>query len=223
MRLRILCLITVLSVFLRIIPYAQAEVYKSAAITDKKIALTFDDGPHYKYTAQILDILKKYGIKATFFVIGVNAEKLPSQVKRAHDEGHEIGNHTYSHPHLKNISVAQLESQIEKSSEVIEKITGSRPTLFRPPEGYCENSVAATAEKMGYTVILWSQDTMDWAHNTPQKISKDILCSIKCGDIILFHDFITPDTPTPQALERIIPELLKMGYEFVTVSELLGA
>lgn len=207
---------------LRIIPSASTEVYRAANVTDKKIALTFDDGPHFKYTAQILDILKKYEVKATFFVIGINAERHPAQVKRAYEEGHEIGNHTYSHPHLKDITDSELQWQIQNTSKIIEGITGKRPCLFRPPEGYCKENVSSVVQGLGYTVILWSQDTRDWAHTPPDKISSCILCSIRCGDIILFHDFITPDTPTPEALEKVIPKLLEDGYEFVTVSELIG-
>ncbi len=201
---------------------AQADVYRHADTERKVIALTFDDGPHYKYTEEILDILKKYGVKATFFMIGANAEKHPRLAKRVFSEGHEIGNHTYSHPHLKGLSECDIKKEIKTSSAVIEKITGSCPTLFRPPEGFCGKEVTAAAENMGYTVILWSQDTRDWAHTTPEKISSDILNNVRCGDIILFHDFITPDTPTPAALEKIIPRLCNDGYEFVTVSELIA-
>lgn len=199
-----------------------ACVYRCVATKEKRIALTFDDGPHYKYTDEILDILAKYGVRATFFVIGENAERYPEKVKRAVSEGHEVGNHTYSHPHLKDISVSELEKEIKKASDVICKITDAKPKLFRPPEGYCKDNVSLCAEKYGCCVILWSQDTKDWAHTPSEEISKKILDNVKCGDIILFHDFVTPDTPTPRALENVIPKLLERGFEFVTVSELIS-
>ncbi len=222
MYLKAVCFTLILCITLCIYADAHGDVYRHADTERKLIALTFDDGPHYKYTEEILDILKKYGVKATFFMIGANAEKHPHLARRVFSEGHEIGNHTYSHPHLKGLSENDIQKEIEASSAVIEKITGSRPTLFRPPEGFCGKEVTAAAENMGYTVILWSQDTRDWAHNAPEKISSDIINNVRCGDIILFHDFITPSTPTPAALEKIIPHLCNDGYEFVTVSELIA-
>ena len=201
---------------------ASDDVYRCVVTEDKKIALTFDDGPHYKYTDMILDILEKYGVKATFFVIGINAERYPEKIKRIVSNGHEIGNHTYSHPHLKNISDKELESEIKKASDIITNITGEKPSLFRPPEGFCGKNVTGTVNKCGCSVILWSHDTRDWAHTPSSEISAKILNGIKGGDIILFHDFITPDTPTPDALENVIPKLIEKGYEFLTVSELIS-
>lgn len=222
MRLKAICALTALCVLMSIHPSAEAVSYRRVDTCRKAIALTFDDGPHYKYTEEILDILKSYGVKATFFMIGVNAEKHPDIVKRVCADGHEIGNHTYSHPHLKGLSEDDIKKEMADASAVIEKITGRRPSLFRPPEGYCGKAVTSAAESMDHTVILWSQDTRDWAHNEAQKISDDILRNVKSGDIILFHDFITPDSPTPEALKTIIPQLLRTGYEFVPVSALLA-
>ena len=225
MRIKLICLALALSLCsLAVIrTSAFSDVYRCISTKDKKIALTFDDGPHYKYTDRILDILESYGVKATFFVIGVNAEKYPEKVKKIASHGHEIGNHTYSHPHLKSISDEELQREIEKASAIISKITDKTPTIFRPPEGFCGKNITSTAEKCGCSVILWSHDTRDWAHTPSADISKKILDGVKCGDIILFHDFITPDTPTPDALENVIPKLIERGYEFLTVSELISA
>ncbi len=224
MQIKFLCVLTVFALCFS--PFhsfsASTDVYRSVATTEKKIALTFDDGPHYKYTEKVLDILEKYGVKATFFVIGVNAERHPDKVKLISSLGHEIGNHTYSHPHLKKVTAHELEAEIQRASEVICKLTGKTPVLFRPPEGYCCADVSDTAKKIGCEVILWSHDTRDWAHTPSEEISKNILDSVGCGDIILFHDFITPDTPTPKTLETVIPKLIERGYEFVTVSELIS-
>ena len=224
MRIKFLCVISSFFLCFSAVFPALAEngVYRCVTTDEKKIALTFDDGPHYKYTDEILDILEKYGVKATFFVIGVNAERHPEKVKRIASSGHEIGNHTYSHPHLKKVSAQELEAEIEKASEVISRLTGKKPVLFRPPEGYCGADVSSTAKKSGCDVILWSHDTRDWAHTPSETISQRILDGVGCGDIILFHDFITPDTPTPSSLETVIPRLIERGYEFVSVSELIN-
>lgn len=203
--------------------YGYDDVYTCVKEDNVRIALTFDDGPHYKYTEQILDILDKYNVKATFFVIGCNAEQRPDTVKEVYVRGHEIGNHTYSHPHLSSCSCEKLGKEIKKASDIICDITGQRPTLFRPPEGKCTPEVVNCARSNGYKVILWSIDTKDWSHPSSEKIVSEICKNVKGGDIILFHDFITPDTPTPQALDTIIPILQEKGFEFCRVSELIGA
>lgn len=225
MRIKLICLTLALSLcsFAVFRVSALDDVYRCVLTEDKKIALTFDDGPHYKYTDRILDILESYGVKATFFVIGANAERYPEKVKRIVSDGHEIGNHTYSHPHLKSISDEELQAEIKKASDVIGKITDKTPILFRPPEGFCGKNIANVAKKCGCSVILWSHDTRDWAHTPSGEISKKILDGVKGGDIILFHDFITPDTPTPDALQTVIPVLKERGYEFLTVSELISS
>ncbi len=201
--------------------YGYEDVYTHTGGEDKKIALTFDDGPHCKYTEQILDILRENDIKATFFVIGCNAEKNPEKVKKIAEDGHEIGNHTYSHGKKVTSDSETLNSEIRKASSVLEKIIGKKPTLFRPPEGKCNELVVSCARENGYSVILWSIDTRDWAHRAPTVIADDIMKQVRGGDIILFHDFITPDTPTPEALKKIIPALKERGYEFCTVSEMI--
>ena len=149
MRIRLLCAVIASALcFSAVNCFASSSnVYRCAMTKEKKIALTFDDGPHYKYTDKILDILEKYGVKATFFVIGENAERHPEKVKRIASLGHEIGNHTYSHPHLKKVSGTELGEEIQKASDVICKLTGKKPVLFRPPEGYCGADIAETAKK----------------------------------------------------------------------------
>ncbi len=189
----------------------------------KCVALTFDDGPHPKYTAEILDILKEHGAKATFFVIGQNAEKYPELVKREHNEGHEIGNHTFSHPQLRQIPVSKFTDEISKTQLTIKNITGVEPKLFRPPGGYLNNSFVEKTKDLNCTSVLWSwrQDTKDWSRPTAEKIVSTVLGNIRNGDIILFHDYNSGKSPTPEALRIIIPRLKEMGYTFVTVSELM--
>lgn len=192
-----------------------------AAVPPKRIALTFDDGPHVKYTAEILSILKEYGIKATFFVVGQNAEQYPSLVKQASEEEHEIGNHTYSHPKLKEQNAESFSYELEKTKTVIENITGVSPILFRPPEGFREGVIKTVAKEQGYQMILWSVDTEDWRGLSATRIEDAIMKDVKDGSIILCHDYVAGQSHTPEALRRVIPVLLEEGYEFVTVSELV--
>lgn len=189
----------------------------------KQIAITFDDGPSEKYTPEILDILREYNVKATFFVVGKNAESFPEIVKSEYNDGHEIGNHTYSHPQMKAITTNQADEEIKKTQEIIEKIIGKPPKLFRPPGGYLNNSIVDKITSNGCKTVLWSwrQDTRDWESPPVEKIVNTVLSNLKDGDIILFHDYNSHKSPTPEALKIIIPKLKERGYEFVTVSELV--
>jgi peptidoglycan/xylan/chitin deacetylase (PgdA/CDA1 family) len=187
---------------------------------EKRIALTFDDGPHPKYTAQILDILAQYGVRATFFVIGENADLYPEMLQRTIAEGHEIGNHTQTHP-LKSLTWEQMEQELSDCEATIGEWIDCRPRIFRPPGGILSGTVTALAEHHRYRVILWSIDTRDWSHPPVEQITKTVLDGVGAGDIILMHDGIKRNSPTPEALRIFLPELLARGYRFVTVSELL--
>nr|WP_264989563.1 polysaccharide deacetylase family protein [Lysinibacillus sp. KH24] len=197
------------------------EVVWDINTDDKIIALTFDDGPHPQYTAAILDVLAKYDIKATFFIIGKNAEKYPSMILRSYSEGHELANHTYSHPF--KISMAELREELRQTNEVIYSITGFSPTLFRPVGGNYTDQMINVAVEDGYKVVMWSwhQDTLDWKQPGVEKIAQKVLKGASPGDVILFHDGGGNRTQTIQALEKIIPTLQKQGYTFVTMSELI--
>ena len=186
----------------------------------KKIALTFDDGPSAKYTGEILDILQQYKVKATFFVIGANAKQHPDLLQRIVDEGHEVGNHTYSHPHLQKISEAELAKELCKADALLQKLCGLSPTLFRPPEGVVSDAVKTAAQKKGYRLVLWSIDTRDWALNSVSNILRTVKKEASDGDIILFHDWVADKSPTPEALRQLLPWLLKEGFTCVTVSKL---
>lgn len=198
-----------------------ADIYYSHKNSSMKIALTFDDGPHPRLTPKILDILDKYDIKATFFVIGVNATYYPDALKQAVSRGHEIANHTLTHPHLSDADENTLISEISACQKEIYNITGVSTSLFRPPEGFIKGSVETAAVALNYKVILWDIDTRDWAHTPPHDIYKNVVNNVKSGDVILMHDFIGHNSPTPESLEMFIPELLSRGYKFVTVSELI--
>lgn len=198
-----------------------ANVHFSSDTTDKRIALTFDDGPHYKYTAEILDILAENDVRATFFVVGSLAERYPELILRELSEGHEIASHTWSHPHLAKLPEATLENELSATEEFLYELAEYRPKLFRPPEGKCPDSVRRVAAELDYEVVLWTVDTRDWAHTPTETIVKTVLDNTEPGSIILCHDFIGSNSPTPDALRKFIPELKRNGYEFVTVSDLL--
>ena len=192
----------------------------------KKIALTFDDGPDQNSTTEILDLLEQYGAKATFFVVGNKVKSNPELLRREYNEGHEIGNHTYKHLFLKRkVSLDTIQEEIERTATEIMNITGQYPTLFRPPGGmYTEESVKLI-QQLGYKTILWSwhQDTNDWQHPGTQKIVNKVLTNARNGDIVLMHDFNPGTKQTINALKIILPSLIENGFELVTVSELLNS
>lgn len=188
---------------------------------EKRIALTFDDGPHPVYTEEILSILAEYDAKATFFCIGVNAERYPALVEKILSSGHEIGNHTYDHENLQKVNTTKVRSEIIGMENALLPVTEDLPTLLRPPGGAYSEAVCQAATALDYTVILWSVDTRDWAHTAVEEIVENVLTNTGPGDIVLFHDSIGGTSPTPEALRRILPVLVERGYHFCTVSELL--
>ena len=197
-------------------------IYRYTGSSEKKrVALTFDDGPHPRYTPQILDILAEFSVEATFFTVGANVEAYPKIIERILSEGHEIGNHTYHHYHTANVTSKVLTEDILACSRVLKLHTGEDVHLFRPPEGVFNEEIKQLCEERNYTIVMWSVDTRDWAHPQVGEICKNIKENVKDGSIILMHDFIGKNSPTPAALRRIIPMLQESGFEFVTVSRLL--
>lgn len=192
-----------------------------AAVGSKRIVLTFDDGPHPKQTRQILDVLDRYGIKATFFVIGVNVRNYPGIVAEVQARGHEVANHTTTHSHAARLDAYALRNEITDCEREVFAQTGKRCKLFRPPEGAMNDSMRQVVKELGYTSVLWTLDTRDWAHTPPDTISEYIIQNAKNGDIILMHDYIGANSPTVKALETFIPILLEKGFTFVTAGELL--
>ena len=202
-------------------PRNKDNVYVSGETDNKYIALTFDDGPHPEQTDRILDILKKYNVKATFFVIGENVNLYPEIVEREIEEGHEVGNHTFHHRRISKMTECQLTNAILESESAVYEICEYNTTAFRPPEGYCNDKVSKIAKKLGYNVILWKIDTYDWKGTAADIIADKVLKSIKNGDIVLMHDYISGRSNTAAALEILIPKLINEGYELVTVDELI--
>jgi peptidoglycan/xylan/chitin deacetylase (PgdA/CDA1 family) len=184
------------------------------------IAMTFDDGPSAKLTPKLLDLLAARHIKVTFFVIGQNVAEHPEVVARAAKEGHEIGNHSWSHPNFAKMSDAAVRNELQKTDDAIQKAIGTRPTLLRPPYG----SISARQKKwindeFGYKIILWDVDPNDWKRPGPDVVRNRIVKLTRAGSIVLSHD-IHPGTI--EAMPSTLDQLQAKGFKFVTVSELIG-
>ncbi|MFA6216292.1 MAG: polysaccharide deacetylase family protein [Candidatus Omnitrophota bacterium] len=204
----------------------KGRVYWHGVTTARKIALTFDDGPS-KDTLQILQELKKYNVKATFFVIGKNVEKYPEIFTRIINDGHAIGNHSYSHPDMFMEEPVMIRKQIRNTEEAVRKYCGQELFLFRPPYGIENAWVFKEAGKHGYTIIKWSVSGFDWESKKAGTIAKRIIGNVRNGSIIILHDGRrlkqrNSCQPTIDALSKIIIALEARGYHFVTVPDLLG-
>lgn len=194
--------------------------YSSVPVEGRYIAMTFDDGPSATLTPRLLDILKERNIKATFFVIGENAERHPEILAREAAEGHEIEDHSWSHPQLTKISEEQLQKEVGNTSDVIFKATGKRPIYLRPPYGAMNPRTKHFIEEhYGMKIILWSVDPLDWKRPGSAVVSQRIVEGVKPGAIILSHD-IHPGTI--DAVPATLDALSAKGYHFVTVSELIA-
>ena len=202
---------------------SESSKQKKANASRYPIALTFDDGPWPQMTSKVLDVLKKNNVKATFFVVGKQVEQYPNLVIQAVNDGHAIGNHTWSHQYFQyNESTAA--SELEKTSTLVYKLTNFKTSLFRPPAGILTNGLASYANQNNYATVLWSVDSKDWRYyrTSPQSLSENVIKDAKPGGIVLLHDGGGDRTTTIEALPKIITELKKRGYDFVTVPELLA-
>ena len=181
----------------------------------KLVALTFDDGPHALYTARLLDGLRERRVQATFFFLGQRAEQNQELVRRAYEEGHEVGCHTWSHPDLTKLSDGAIKSQIERCRVLFDGILGTQAAyLVRPPYGNADNRVRSAVDQV---MLTWSVDPLDWKLLDEELVYQNILSGVRDGAIILCHDIHATTVP---AVLRAVDELLEQGYEFVTVSEL---
>ena len=197
------------------------KVFSQNREKSNMIALTFDDGPHPRYTPQIIEILKEYGVTATFFIIGINAVNYPDAMQAIVDSGCEIGNHTFSHHTLIRSREESIQDILRCEKEISRYINTDKK-LLRPPEGKLTAEAISAANALDYNIILWSVDTLDWNHTPSASIVKNVLSSVKGGDIILMHDYVSGKNTTCEALRIIIPQLLARGYKFVTISELIA-
>lgn len=179
----------------------------------KLVALTFDDGPNHN-TSRILDILEKYNVKATFFVLGTNIKGNEKIIKRMSDLGMEIGNHTYSHRLLTKLEDGEIKREIKSVDDLVFDITNKYPSLIRTSYGSINNRIKRIVDR---PLIIWNIDTLDWKYHNSKRISDRVLNKVSDGDIVLMHDIYRA---TANSLEIIIPKLLNDGYQLVTISEL---
>ena len=185
---------------------------------DKCVSLTFDAAWGNEDTQTLIDILDRYGIKATFFVVGFWADRYPESVRALYEAGHEVMTHSDDHAHFNQLSRQQIIDNLNAGCAKIEAITGSRPTLFRAPYGEYNNTVIETAEELGLTTIQWDVDSLDWKDLSAAEITRRVTGSVRDGSIVLFHNAALH---TPEALPAILEYLLANGYRVVPVSELL--
>ena len=183
------------------------------------IAITFDDGPNPAQTPRLLKMLKDRGIKATFFCLGECVAQNPDVAKQIVEEGHEIANHSWSHPLLSKMGEAAVKDQIDRAHNVIKQTTGVTPTLMRPPYGGFTVRQRSWANAVwNYKIILWDVDSLDWKHRSPTKAESIIMAETKKGSIILCHDI---HKTTVDAMPATLDALLAKGFKFVTVTELM--
>jgi peptidoglycan/xylan/chitin deacetylase (PgdA/CDA1 family) len=201
-------------------PAEPGITFNSVHVDGPYIALTFDDGPNATLTPKLLDMLAARHLKATFFVVGQNAADYPEILKRAVKEGHEIANHSWSHPNLGKMSDEAVRRELQKTDDAIVAAIGKRPTLMRPPYG----SITAHQKKwiheeLGYRIIIWDVDPLDWKRPGPSVVTARILKETVQGSIVLAHDI---HAPTIEAMPATFDQLMKKGFKSVTVTELLA-
>ena len=190
----------------------------ASTYTEKKkiVAITFDDGPHYKNTKLLLDGLRERGVKATFFLVGSRIAGNEDLILQMYRDGHLIGNHTFSHADLTGIPEMEVLGEVTKTNELIEKITGEKVIYLRPPCGYWNDNLA---KKINMKPVFWTVDPTDWKSTNVTQVVNSVMQNVEDGDIILMHDIYSSSVVA--ALE-VVDRLLDMGYEFVTVDEILS-
>lgn len=181
----------------------------------KKIALTFDDGPHPYYTEQLLEGLADRGVHATFFVTGEHAELHPEVIERMNEEGHLIGNHTYSHIQLNHKNGEEFKAELIKTNEILYKITGKEVVYVRPPYGSWDKKFES---ELNMFPVLWTIDPLDWCSTNVDNITNKVISKVKENDIILMHDEYKS---TVTAALKVVDHLKEEGYEFVTIEEIM--
>jgi peptidoglycan-N-acetylglucosamine deacetylase len=191
--------------------------------TSKKVvAITFDDGPNPVYTPQVLEIFSKAKGKATFFMIGEQMRNHPEVVKLVTDQGHEIGNHTFTHPKLSQLSIHDCLNEIEETEKLIEKMAGRKPVIFRPPYFDYNQDTVSLLQKKRYPMIgALNLEAQDWEQPGVEHIVQKSREAVKDGSILIFHDGYGDRSQTIEAVQLLVSELTLQGYQLVTVSELL--
>ena len=186
--------------------------------SDDVVSISFDASWGSQHTLKILDILDEYDVKATFFLVGLWVDKYPELVKEIHDRGHEIGNHSASHPYMTKLSEAKMREELSAMSDKVEAITGERPTLFRPPYGDYNNAVVTVSRAEGYECVQWSVDSLDWKNRGVEDLIRRATKNIQKGDIVLFHN---DSDSIADALPAILDDYKAKGLSVIPVSKML--
>ncbi len=220
----------IIIIFVGILLWSYSGAIVTAPVTEKVVALTYDDGPNPPHTQNLLDMLERHSVKATFFPKGQNIEMFPESVRAIVREGHEIGNHSYSHHPMVSLSKTDMLEELVLSNRLIENLVGYEPVLFRPPYGIQGPGLKMALEELDMTSILMSSSGLDWEITDPKLIASAVVESVEPGSIVLLHDG-HGDVSDPnaqdsraasvEATDIIIKELKAQGYRFVTVGELI--
>lgn len=204
-------------------PMSRINGYLKGETNERVVALTFDDGPDDEYMPLILDILRDKNVPATFFIIGQKLRCYQQVVKRTIEEGHSLGNHSWSHPDFAQITTTQLKKELQKTSQELFKLTGKKITILRPPYGSYTKADALLFKQLGYKNIMYSIDTHDWAGLSEEQILSIVVRDVTPGAIILQHSLkMGASYATVKALPLIIDHLKTIGYQFVPINYLLG-
>lgn len=203
--------------------FKKAKVYYHYQTIAPYLSITFDDGPNKYQTLKVLKILKKYNVKATFFVIGENVSYQKDILRQVYKEGHEIGNHFYTHDNINKLTKDEIRENIILNNELIYKTIGVKPKLVRPPYGIVNEALKEVCGELNMDIIIWTdnKDSKDWALTKDSEIINNLTKKVKNGDIFLFHDSNKKFTNTLSAIDVIIPSLKNKGYKWVSVSTLL--
>lgn len=198
------------------------EMYINGPVAEKKVALTFDDGPDSSVTPRVLDLLKNNNVKANFFFLGSQIQYFSGIVKRAYNEGHLILNHSLNHPHFTELNLQGIKNQIIYTEEIIKNIIGKRPSLVRPPYGETNERVLTAARETKNKIIIWSTDSMDWVPGIEkQEVIQNVLYNVRPGEIIIMHS-----GPGQKTVIDTLPEIIKGlragGYSIVDLGTMLG-
>ena len=196
----------------------QLPIYSVDRGEQKLVSISFDAAWGNEDTQQLIDILARYQVPATFFVVGQWVDKYPESVKALHNAGHEVMNHSDTHPHLPQLSVEQVGAELNACSDKIQAVTGVRPTLIRPPFGDYDDASVNAIRSLGMEPIQWDVDSLDWKGIAAPEITKRVTGKVRPGSIVLFHNAAEH---TPEALPGILEALLKEGYTFVPISQLI--
>lgn len=203
------------------------RTFTGTAPGTKQLALTYDDGPNDRDTQRLLEVLARHGVRATFFMIGRYAEQRPAIAREVASAGHVIGNHTFTHPNLALVSALQTRIQIEECRRALQDAVGEHSRLFRPPFGGRRPETLKVVRELGLEPVMWNVTAFDWKAASADYVERNIIRSVRGGDVILLHDGTHRALGgnrayTVEATDRVIRRYLGEGYEFVTIPEMMG-